>query len=290
VTTEEAYARCRAATRRAGTNFYFGMQLLPRPKRRALWALYAFCRRCDDAVDEHAGAEAARELARAEDLADRAFGGAWAADPDPVVVALGDAIRRFGLPREPFDELLAGMRMDLEGHRYRSFDDLRLYCERVAGTVGLLSVHVFGFRDPRAPDLAVDMGIALQLTNILRDLKEEVARGRVYLPEAEMEAAGYSREDLFALRQTEAFARLMAAQVRRARWYYARARELFPLVAPDARLCPMALHAIYRELLERIEASGYDVFRARPRVPTARKLQLIAGLLLGRGGAAARDA
>lgn len=235
---------------------------------------------CDDAVDEHAPAEARSLLARAGAVLEDAFGPRQASAQDPVTPALADAVRRFDLPREAFAAILRGMQMDLERRTYETFAELEEYCRCVAGAVGRLCLGVFGYSDPAAVPLAEDMGTALQLTNILRDLKEDVARGRIYLPRAEMEAAGYLPEDLRALRRTPAFARLMTEQVARAHAYYDRSERLFPLVSADARLCPMALHAIYRELLTCIEASGYNVFGPRLRVSTARKLQLVGGLLV----------
>jgi phytoene synthase len=238
----------------------------------------------DGAVDSgvHGRLDAVRSVLQ------RAEGALYAADGHPVVQALGDAIRRFGLPHTAFADILRGMEMDLQGVRYERFDDLRLYCERVAGAVGRLCLEVFGYRDADAPRLGVEMGIALQLTNVLRDLREDLQLGRIYLPREEVEAAGYSLEDLRALRHTPAFDRLLAQQVRRAQGYYQRAEALFAMVEPDARLSLMALHAIYRELLSVVAASGGEVLRCRVRVPTARKLLLVGTLLL-RQRWAARD-
>jgi phytoene synthase len=279
MTLERAYRHCRRRTRRAASSFYHGMRLLPREKRWAVFAIYAWTRTCDDAVDELEGAEAESALEAARDLLRRAAGDGFAADPDPVAVALGDAMRRFRLPPEPFEALLAGMEMDLRVSRYENFEQLRLYCERAAGAVGRACVAVFGYRDPAAPALAVDMGVALQLTNILRDLAEDARRGRVYLPRDEMVRAGYSAEDLLAGRRTPGFERLMAQQVARARAYYQRSERLFALVEPDARPCLVVLHGVYRALLERISASGYDVLSRRVVLPTVHRLGLVSRAL-----------
>jgi phytoene synthase len=276
---ERAYEHCRRVTREAASNFYFGMRLLPPGKRRALWAVYAYSRRCDDAVDDHEGEQARAKLAEARRVAERAFGERYAEDHDPVALALGDAIRRYRMPREPFLALLAGMEMDLQARPYASFEELRLYCERVAGAVGVLCLSVFGYSDPAAPALAVDMGVALQLTNILRDLKEDSRRGRVYLPLDELAEAGYGVADLARGLRTPAFHHLMARQVARARAYFQRAAALFDLVDADARPCLMALCGVYREILDRIEGCGYDVFGRRVRLPTPRKLRLVGSLL-----------
>ncbi len=242
--------------------------------------MYAWSRLCDDAVDGPADGGAPARLDAVRRVLERAHAEGYAQDPDPVVHALGDAIRRFGLPLEPFAAILRGMEMDLRGVRYESFPQLRHYCECVAGAVGRLCLEIFGYTHPDAPDLGVEMGIALQLTNVLRDLREDVGLGRVYLPREEIEAAGYSVEDLRALRRTPSFDRLMAQQVARARAYYERSERLFSMVVADARLCLMVLHGIYRELLASIESSGYDVMTQRVRVPTRRKVQLIGTLLL----------
>ncbi|MBX5467930.1 MAG: phytoene/squalene synthase family protein [Firmicutes bacterium] len=274
-----AYAACQRIVRQAGTNFYLGMRLLPDHKRMAMYAVYAWSRLCDDAVDEYRGPEAEIKLREAESLLERAMDDGWARDGHPVVVALGDAIRRFRLSPEPFWGLLEGMRIDLDRVRFQTVPELVQYCRKVAGTIGQLCVEIFGYTDQRARAIAIDMGVALQMTNILRDLREDVRRDRIYLPREDFEAAGYSVEDLAAGRVTPAFHRLLALEVARTRAYYQRAAQLFPLIQRDARLCAQVLYAVYYELLARIESSGFDVLRQRVRVPTRRKLQLMGALL-----------
>lgn len=275
----QAYKVCERITRKAGSSFYYGMRLLPPAKRFAIYAVYAWSRECDDAVDEYQGQAALDRLDRVWDIYQRAAGSMYAADPNPLVHALGDAIRRFQLPEEPFASLLKGMRIDMQPVLFRTFAELRQYCEYVAGTIGQLCVHIFGPKHPDAESLAVDMGIALQLTNILRDLREDVERGRVYLPLEELAEAGYSLEDLRNLRYTPAFEVLMRRQVARARQYYERALGLFPLVEADSLRCLHLLYSVYYELLQRIEASRFHVFDNRIRVSKPRKMQLIWGAL-----------
>jgi phytoene synthase len=275
---DDAYRHCTRVTRAAAKNFYYGIRLLPERKRRALSAVYAFSRLADDAVDDHLGAKARYHLDRVRKLLDRALAGVAADDPDPVAAALADAIRTFCIPVEPFFELIAGMEMDLAHTSYETFEELAVYCRRVAGSVGRLCLAIFGYADPQAVELADEMGIALQLTNILRDVKEDLERGRVYLPAAELRRHGVRLEELQRGEVSQGLIRVLADLALRAKGYYRRAEALFGLVAPDARLCLMALHTIYRELLLQIEAGGYDVFGPRVRLSTTRKLQLVGQL------------
>ncbi len=172
--------------------------------------------------------------------------------------------------------------MDLRATPYSTFEDTRRYCERVAGTVGLLSLHIFGYQDPKAPALAVEMGIALQLTNILRDLAEDVRLGRVYLPDEDLARFHYGHEELMQLRPTPAFYRLFQFEVERAEADYARARALIDLVDPDARRCITLLYGLYRELLAKIASRPAEVLRTRVRMTTAEKLRLVGSLLWSR--------
>jgi phytoene synthase len=270
-----AYKACHQITRQVGSSFYYGMLLLPQEKRYALYAVYAFSRICDDAVDEYSGKAAQDRLQTAEDLLDRAVSPKFHRDPNLVVQALGDTIRRYHIPKEPFLDLLRGMRIDTQPVRFQTFAELKRYCEYVAGSVGQVCIHIFGFRHRDACAFANDMGIALQLTNVMRDLKEDVERDRVYLPMEEMVEVGYSLADLRQFRHTPAFVRLMAKQVARAREYYWRATRLFSLVDADSRRCLQMLYAVYFELLKEIEANHYDVFNHRVRLSKARKFQLM---------------
>lgn len=276
---EQAYNYCAKATRQAGSSFYYGMRLLPTAKRFAMYAIYAWSRMCDDAVDDFQGDEAERQLAQAEQVYLDAFGPDYLESGHPVVVALGDAIRKYDLPKEAFSGLVRGMRIDLQEVHFRHSEELEEYCDCVAGTVGVLSVHVFGFRDPLALTLARDMGRALQLTNILRDLKEDLSRGRIYLPDEELGRHGYSLEDLTTQRVTPAFYQLMQEQAARAEAYYQNAKELFPLVERDSRRCLRILFLMYHELLRKIQQRGFDVFDHRISLSSSRKLRLVWGAL-----------
>lgn len=272
---EEAYIACKKLTRQAGTSFYYGMSLLPVVKRQSMYAVYAWSRLCDDAVDEFQGNEANSHLERAEQVLNEALDLNYNQSDDPIVYALGDTIRRFHMSVEPFYDLLKGMYMDVEPPLYRTFDELKLYMQRVAGSIGQLCVEIFGASDPEANQLAIDMGIAFQLTNILRDLKEDIELGRIYLPTEELDEFGYSPDDLKALRRTPSFYELMAFETQRAHHYYERARQLFSMIEKDALRCIKMLYSVYYELLKKIEQDGYEVFERRIRVSTPRKLVLM---------------
>ncbi|GEO25969.1 phytoene synthase [Alicyclobacillus acidoterrestris] len=275
----QAYKYCAKSTRQAGSSFYYGMRLLPPAKRMAMYAIYAWSRICDDAVDDFHGQTAEEHLQRAERIYLDAYEEGYASHPNPVVQALGDSVRRFHIPKEPFAGLLDGMRIDMEAVRFKTFAELERYCEYVAGTIGQMCVHIFGYRDPAAFQWARDMGIALQLTNILRDLKEDAKRGRVYLPLEEMGRVGYSVEDLVTSRTTPAFYALMNEQTRRAKAYYERARNLFPLVESDSLRCLRVLYLMYYEILNKIQSTGFNVFGERIHVSGSKKLQLVWGAL-----------
>lgn len=275
----KAYKHCARTTRKAGSSFYYGMRMLPLHKRMAMFAIYAWSRICDDAVDDFQGACAKQHLQRAEDIYLAAFEETYLTSRDPIVCALGDAVRRFGVPKAPFAGLLQGMRIDIDKVRFQTYEELEKYCEYVAGTIGEMCVCVFGYRDKEAFRWARDMGIALQLTNILRDISEDIKRERVYLPEDEMNRAGYSLADLKSRRMTPSYEELMRFQVERAYRYYEHARNLFPLIDTDSTRCLRVLYLMYYELLRQIEESGFRVFDQRIRVSGSRKLQLLWGAL-----------
>ncbi len=276
MTVDEAYDRCSAITRAEARNFYFGFVLLPRERRRGIHALYAFSRLCDDSVDGADGPErkAAAVRARRRDV-ERAYAGGVPAD-DPVLVALADAIRRFGIPRGPMDALVDGVEMDLHADRYADWRALERYCDRVAGAVGVLSLHVFGFRDPAAVGHAGDLGVAMQVVNIMRDVQEDAARGRIYLPADDMAAHGVTEADILGNSMTPGVAALMGDQAVRARRYFASGRELLPLLDLRARMCVQMMAALYEDILARIEDRGFDYTRGRVSVPGPRKALLMA--------------
>lgn len=275
------------------TNFYYSFLVLPAEKRRAIIAVWDFCRAVDDAVDEADGDGAARDAsARAEiarwrhELA--AVFGDGSVPATRQGLALVPFVTRFGLQRRPFEALIEGVEMDLGDRRYETFAELYEYCIRVASAVGLICLDIFGCEDARSRDYATDLGVALQLTNILRDVPVDLARGRVYIPQEDLRAHGCTEEDLRAEARhagagvrSAAVTALLQHQARRARDYYARAARALP--GTDARRLVAAeiMGAIYRAILDRIEREHYDVFSRVVRIPRPRRAA-IAALTWGR--------
>jgi phytoene synthase len=264
------------------TNFYYSFLVLPALKRRAIIAVWDFCRAVDDAVDEIGErdlASAAIEVQRwRQELAACFCGGEPTTRQGRALVPL---IARFDLKREPFEALIEGVEMDLGSRRYETFDDLYQYCIRVASAVGLICLDIFGARAPAARQYAIDLGVALQLTNILRDVAGDLERGRVYIPTEDLRAAGCSESDLraaVAARRitSPAVAAVLQHQGRRAREYYARAAAAMPPRDAHRLVAAEIMAAIYREVLGRIERRGYDVFAEVVRIPRPRRAAIAA--------------
>jgi|SRR6185503_7870144 len=258
------------------TSFYYSFLVLPPRKRRAIVAVWDFCRAVDDAVDVvdvervppfdgGQGGHAAEALAKWREEVNACYGGREPATKQGQ--ALKPHIREFSLPRQPFEDLIDGVEMDLSQSRYPTFHALAEYCRRVASTVGLICIEIFGYRDPRTRAYAVNLGMALQLTNIIRDIAADLAQGRVYLPAEDMVRFGVNENDLRAGVVTDNVRDLLRFECERARYYYRVAADELP--AADARSLVAAeiMGGIYFGILRRIEASGYDVFSRRIRVP-----------------------
>jgi squalene synthase HpnC/squalene synthase HpnD len=276
----QSYAECRRVARAAASNFYYAFFMLPQPKRDALSALYAFMRLVDDVSDTVGGvAEKQRGLARWRAALDAAVSGEVSAHP--ILPAFADTIERFGIPPRYFHDLISGAEMDLTVSGYATFERLREYCYRVAGTVGLTCLHVFGFDDPRAPDLAEKLGIGFQLTNILRDVPKDYEMGRVYLPQEDLERSGVRAAELAHGPLTPALRDLLALEAGRAWAFYREGVELLPRVHADSRAALWALVRIYSGLLRRIEQRGYDVFSMRVRVSAPEKTGILLRARLG---------
>jgi phytoene synthase len=266
MSVQEAYAEVGRITRREAKNFAYGIMLLPREKRQAIAAIYAFARRVDDVADGDLPLEEKR--AQLEELRAALDG-----DPaDPVFVALRDARARFGIPREPLAALIDGGLQDTEQATYSDFVELRGYCEKVAGAVGLACVPVYGSPDTES---AMTLGIALQLINIIRDVDEDQQLGRVYLPQDELAAF-----QVVELAPTPQFRELMAFEAERARTYLAEGLRLLDSLDRRSALCVGTFAGLYRETLDQIEASGFDVFGEKTRLSTPRKLAVVARGLL----------
>ena len=275
--TERSYEFCRKVARRRAKNFYYSFVLLSRPQRNAMCAIYAFMRYCDDLSDEPGATRAAIDKWRAE--MEAALEGRFSGHP--VWPAFYHTVRRFCIPHQYFREMIDGVLSDLEPRRFATFEQLYRYCYQVASVVGLTIVHSFGFDTRSALPLAEKCGVAFQLTNILRDIREDAERGRIYLPVEDLRRFGVSEEDLCTGRGGDAFLRLMAFEAERARAYYDESRPLLDLIHPRSRASLWALIAIYSRLLERIEGSNYDVFRRRVRLPLWEKSWIVWRALVG---------
>jgi phytoene synthase len=275
--TERSYEYCRRVARRRAKNFYYSFVLLSRPQRNAMCAIYAFMRYCDDLSDEPGATRAAIDKWRAE--MEAALEGRFS--DHPVWPAFYHTVRRFGIPHQYFREMIEGVQSDLEPRRFETFGQLYRYCYQVASVVGLTIVHIFGFDTRSALPLAEKCGVAFQLTNILRDIREDAERGRIYLPLEDLRRFGVSEEDLCTGRRDERFLQLMRFEAERARAYYNESRSLLDLIHPRSRASLWALISIYSRLLERIEQSNYDVYRRRVRLPLWEKSWIVWRALVG---------
>lgn len=256
------------------TSFYYSFLVLPAEQRRAIIAVWDFCRAVDDAVDEEPSVASGLPAGYAavpfwrEEVARMFAGQAPATDQGR---RLQPFVRRFDLPREAFDDVIDGVAMDLDTRRYQTFDDLFEYCRRVASAVGMICIRIWGCRDDGSREYALNLGVALQLTNILRDVKGDLARGRVYLPLDDLAAYGCTVDDLAAGVVTEPVRRLIEFECRRAREFYQRAIDARPPQDRQRLVAAEIMRAVYFETLKRIERSGHDVFTVRARVPRPRQ-------------------
>ena len=266
------YARCAEITRASSSNFYYAFMLLPAERRRALHAVYAFCRFIDDIADDELIGDAAALLARWREEVDRVYGGT---PTRAISRALADSARHFNIPREHFEEIIAGVEMDLTRKRYASFEELRLYCYRVASAVGLICIEIFGYTNPAARLYAEKLGIAFQLTNILRDVKEDAARGRIYLPQEDLARFKVSEEEIRHGVYSPNFVRLMEFEAARAQEFYREAETALPAEDRSSLLTAEAMRLIYGALLDRIMRSNYRVLDRRHSLSAPRKLYLV---------------
>jgi phytoene synthase len=268
LSTPDEYCQQKAA--KSGSSFYYSFLFLPPERRRAITALYAFCREVDDVVDEVSDTGIARtKLAWWRTEVANLFGGHA---QHPVTRALAPFVQPYGLDAGRMNEIIDGMEMDLVHHRYADFDALRLYCHRAAGVVGQLSASIFGYSNPSTIDYAEALGIAFQLTNIIRDVGEDARRDRVYLPADELARFGLSVQDVLDRRGGEAFTRLMAFQAERARSFYELAYSKLSPEDSASQRAGLIMAAIYRTLLDEIERDGFRVLDRRVALTPLRKL------------------
>ena len=288
--TAEAYLFCRDVARREAQNFYWAFSVLPRHKSDAMCAVYAFMRRADDLADDESKTIEVRRAEMAAWLESwrASRSSATRASTDPVFLAVADTQQRFNIPDDLLEKLVAGTTMDLEPRAvgpdgvqtYATFEDLYEYCYLVASVVGLVSIKIFGYTDPRAEQYAEETGVAFQLTNILRDVKEDVERGRVYLPVDLLDEFGETVDELRELAagrpMTERERGMLATLAIRAEKYYLAAKKLIPLLDRDSRAAMWVLVTIYHRLLERIAAQKMEVFHERVSIPTSEKVAVMA--------------
>ncbi|MCB1933936.1 MAG: presqualene diphosphate synthase HpnD [Candidatus Accumulibacter sp.] len=266
--TPDEYCQQKAA--RSGSSFYYSFLFLPADQRRAITALYAFCREVDDVVDECQDPQiAATKLAWWRQELSSVYGGQ---PQHPVTQALQALSGEFNFPEEQLQEIIDGMEMDLQQSRYLDFKALSLYCYRVASVVGLLAAGIFGYQDRKTQKYAHDLGIAFQLTNIIRDVGEDARMGRIYLPIDELQRFEVTAADILNARHGENFQRLMAFQVERAESYYAQAIEALPAGDRHRQRPGLVMAAIYRTLLDEIRRDGYQVLTQRTSLTPIRKL------------------
>lgn len=282
-----AYSVCRGIARSKAKNFYYGFLVLPKRKRQALCAVYAFMRRCDD-ISDNPSLSAADRLQKLDGWVD-SFHAAQAGYPtdDPILIALTDAQRRFHIPLGLLDGLAYGTSMDVEENtaeqpqsngiriQYRSFQDLERYCYHVASVVGLVCIRIFGYTDPAAEPLAERCGLAFQLTNIIRDVKEDAGLGRVYLPEQDLEQFGMSAAELIAAPDLNRVRPLLEVEAQRAFENYRAGEQLLPMISEDSQPALWVLVTIYRSLLEKIVGLNYDVFTRKVSLTTREKLIIL---------------
>ncbi len=270
-----AYRVCEQVTKAHSRTFMMASSLLPRAKRRGARALYAFCRVCDNLVDAPQGEGDPREMLerwRCQVLHVQSAG------DDPVAVAWADTRTRYQIPWRYAEQLIAGVAQDLDKRRYETFDELAEYCYGVASTVGLMAMHIIGFQDSRTIPYAVKLGVALQLTNVLRDVGEDWRNGRLYLPQEELAAFGLSEQDVEAAVVDDRWRDLMRFQLARTRQLYDEALPGVALLDPDGRFAITAAAQLYRSILDDIEAHDFDVFRRRAHVSTWGKLARLPGI------------
>ena len=261
---------CSQLTRQSRSNFYYAFLFLSKAKRQAIYAVYAFCRSVDDIAD---GGAPVRQKQVLLDAWRRELDRCYEGKPEhPITINLAQSLQRFPIPKEYFEELIAGVEMDLIHTRYPTFHELYDYCYRVASVVGLMCIEIFGYRNPKTKDYAINLGVALQLTNIMRDLKVDAERGRIYLPQDELARFGYREDDLLQGVYTPAFLELMRFVGSRARHYFHSARQLLAKEDRRSLVAAEIMGAIYSRLLAAIEASGYRVFDHTVTLPTSYKL------------------
>lgn len=275
----DAQAYCTALTKKSGSNFYYSFLFLPKRRRAAMYTVYAFCKEVDNAVDEPpAGSNPQEELQRWKSELDAAYRGI---PTFPVTISLAEHVRQLAIPQAYFDELIKGVEMDLTASRYASFQDLSLYCYRVASVVGLICLHIFGPTSARAQDYAVALGMAFQLTNILRDIGTDAAQGRIYLPQEDLEKFNCTDPGILQRQESEALRELLHFETARTHEYYVKAQAAFealPRCDQQALTVSEIMRAVYFRILKKIEEPRHRIFGPRARLATSHRLAVAAGV------------
>ncbi|PZC43335.1 MAG: phytoene synthase [Chloroflexi bacterium] len=258
---KDSYKICADITKSQAKNFYYAFVTLPKHKRMAIYAVYAFCRYCDDISDDKETENRSDQFVNLKRELKLSVDGKFT--NDPIIPALIDTINKFEIPISYFHELINGVEMDLTKSRFLNFNELKDYCYKVASIVGLISINIFGYKNSKASQYAIDLGIAMQLTNIMRDLSEDSERNRIYIPQDEMNQYGYKEADMLNGQVNDNFKQLMHFQVKRARCYFDSGINLLEFLDKDARGCTAILHNLYSRILDKIEEEEYEVFSSR---------------------------
>ena len=274
---EDAYDYCEQITRNEARNFYYAFITLPARKKRAIYTAYAFCRRCDDAVDN---SESTTEKKRLLDEIENNLKSGINLDKlilenNPIILATCAIIKEFNIPQQYFFDVIQGVRMDIEFTSFNSFDEVKEYCYKVASVIGLICIKIFGYSNPKAIDYAIDFGLAMQLTNILRDILDDLNENRCYLAYEEMDKFNYSINQLRESLYNDDFIQMMKFEVDRAKRYFESGSRLLPLVDTDSRICLVILSKIYSKILKKIERSNYNIFQTNYRLNTFEKLSIM---------------
>ena len=274
---EDAYDYCEQITRNEARNFYYAFITLPMRKKRAIYTAYAFCRRCDDAVDN---SESTTEKKRLLDEIENNLKSGINLDKlilenNPIILATCAIIKEFNIPQQYFFDVIQGVRMDIEFTSFNSFDEVKEYCYKVASVIGLICIKIFGYSNPKAIDYAIDFGLAMQLTNILRDILDDLNENRCYLAFEEMDKFNYSINQLRESLYNDDFIQMMKFEVDRAKRYFESGTRLLPLVDTDSHICLVILSKIYSKILKKIERSNYNIFQTDYRLNTFEKLSIM---------------
>lgn len=275
---QKAFTYCRNITQQQAKNFYYAFLFLPKPKREAIYVVYAFCRYCDDIVDEGHDIPAQQALLQSWGAE---LDNCYAGKPTHIItLALQQVVEHYDIPKQYFEELLSGVAMDLTVQRYATFAELQQYCYRVASVIGLACIRIFGYTRPGVQDYAYHIGIALQLTNIIRDVREDAERGRIYLPLEDLTTFAYPEAHLLQQHYTTAFVALMEFQQRRALDYYRRAEACLLPGDKAGLIAPEIMAGLYRATLRKIVRRRYNVFQERVRLPTTAKVLIALRIFL----------